>query len=118
MVQRSEIDRDLATLAKFIRIYCADHHDAGQRSACDLKNHDIEAIHGQPLMLCPDCRKLLAHAFAKRVHCPMNPKPSCKHCPRHCYHPAYRDRIRQVMKHSGRKLVLRGRLDLLVHLLM
>jgi hypothetical protein len=47
----------------------------------------------------------------------MHPKPACKHCPAHCYHPTYRARIREVMKFSGRKMLLGGRLDYLFHLL-
>jgi len=75
------------------------------------------AIAGGELPLCKDCQRLLMHAFTKRSTCPMNPKPACKHCPNHCYHPTYREQIRQVMKFSGRKLVMSGRLDLLVKLL-
>jgi hypothetical protein len=47
----------------------------------------------------------------------MDPKPACKHCPSHCYHPDYRKRIREVMRYSGRNMVLGGRLDYLYHLL-
>jgi hypothetical protein len=47
----------------------------------------------------------------------MDPKPACKHCPQHCYAPRYRDEIREVMRYSGRKLVMSGRVDYLVHLL-
>lgn len=117
MDTQAKLYRDLAMLAKFISIYCADRHEPCMRQPCRLSTHDVEAIHGKPLMLCPQCQKLLAHAFVKRSHCPMDPKPSCKHCPNHCYHPTYRAQIRQVMKHSGRKLVLHGRFDLLLHLL-
>jgi hypothetical protein len=93
--------KDLKTLALFIRV----------------KTHDVTAIAGRELVLCESCRKLLAHAFVKRSHCPMHPKPACKHCPSHCYHPAYRAQIREVMRFSGRKMVLGGRLDYLFHLL-
>jgi len=41
----------------------------------------------------------------------------CKHCPEHCYAPRYRAQIREVMRYSGPRLVLRGRLDYLWHLL-
>ena len=53
----------------------------------------------------------------KRSRCPLDPKPACKHCPVHCYHPTYRQNIREVMRYSGRRLVLSGRLDMLYHLL-
>ena len=83
----------------------------------DLRTHDVTAIAGKNVVLCPECTKLLTHAFVKRTHCPMDPKPMCKHCPNHCYHPTYRQQIREVMKFSGRNMVFGGRLDYLFHLL-
>lgn len=100
-----------------IGIYCADEHADVDRQPVRLKTHDVEAIPGGPLSLCPSCTKLLAHALVKRSNCPLDPKPACKHCPVHCYHPNYRRQIREVMIHAGRKLVLRGRIDYLFHLL-
>ena len=113
----NHIDRDLRILARFIRVYCQHYHSATPKTAVSLKTHDVSAIFGKPLELCPQCTKLLAHALVKRSHCPMEPKPACKHCPNHCYHPAYRAKIREVMKYSGRKMVMSGRLDYLFHLL-
>lgn len=111
------IQRDLKTLALFIRVYCTHRHADRQKQPVQMKRHDVAAIAGQPLELCEDCAKLLMHAFVKRSNCPMNPKPACKHCPDHCYHPAYRKQIQEVMKYSGRRMVLTGRLDYLYHLL-
>ena len=104
-------------LAMFIRIYCDHHHASMPRNEVQLHTHDVEEIAGKPVVLCDECRKLLTHAFVKRTHCPMDPKPMCKHCPSHCYHPAYRAKIREVMKFSGRKLLISGRVDYLLHLL-
>ena len=112
-----ELTRDLRTLALFIRVYCHGRHGDVPRAPTELKTHDVEAIAGRPVDLCGDCRRLLAHAFVKRAHCPMETKPQCKHCPVHCYHPTYRAQIREAMKYSGRKMVLSGRLDYLLHLL-
>ena len=112
-----EVTRDLKTLALFIDVYCRYKHADGGRKPVDLRTHDVAAIAGRTVVLCPECTKLLAHAFVKRSHCPMDPKPMCKHCPSHCYHPTYRQQIREVMKFSGRKMVLGGRLDYLFHLL-
>ncbi len=110
--------KDLLLLIKFVEVYCHSHHaDRSDRKDVDLKTHDIKELTGKNVCLCPDCRKLLAHALVKRTVCPMQPKPSCKHCPRHCYHPKYRQQIRDVMKYSGRKLVMHGRVDYLLHLL-
>jgi hypothetical protein len=68
-------------------------------------------------VLCENCSKLLAHSFFKRLHCPMDPKPACKHCPDHCYQARYRQEIRRVMRYSGWAMIRRGRLDLLWHML-
>ena len=65
--------------------------------------------------LCGDCAALVNYAMDKRRKCPLDPKPSCKHCPIHCYGKAYRTKMREVMAFSGKRLILRGRLDLLWH---
>jgi len=77
---------------------------------------DMKAIAGQHLCLCPQCTKLLHHAFVKRTACPRDPKPQCKDCPTHCYAKVYREQIREVMRFSGMRLLLRGRIDYLFHL--
>ena len=112
-----EMYHDLKTLALFIDLYCRYKHPESPRTQVDLRTHDVKLIAGKTVVLCPECTKLLAHAFVKRSHCPMHPKPMCKHCPSHCYHPTYRAQIREVMKFSGRKMLLSGRLDYLFHLL-
>jgi hypothetical protein len=116
-----ELDRelrdDLRTLACFIRVYCREKHADEVKRLITLPGYDVEAIAGERMALCPTCAQLLAHAFTKRSHCPMHPKPACKNCPSHCYHPEYRARIREVMKFSGKHLLLGGRLDYLLHLL-
>ena len=117
MPMEPELRKDLKTLALFISIYCRYRHNNAERQPVQLKTHDVPAIAGTAVNLCPECTRLLAHAFTKRSHCQMDPKPMCKHCPQHCYHPVYRDRIREVMRFSGRKMLLGGRLDYLFHLL-
>lgn len=107
---------DLRTLARFVEVFCDGNHPADVRRPVRMRTHDVAGIAGHPVELCPECTRLLMHAFVKRSRCPMNPKPACKHCPNHCYAPEYRQRIRKVMAYSGRKLVLRGRLDYLLHL--
>jgi hypothetical protein len=113
----TNLDRDLKTLALFIRVYCRKKHAEEVKSVIQVRDYDIEELAGERIVLCSHCAKLLQHAFYKRSHCPMEPKPACKHCPSHCYHPTYRAQIRQVMKFSGRHLLLSGRLDYLFHLL-
>jgi len=103
---QAHLRRDLRTLVEFIEIFCKGQHAAAARSPVALKSHDVPGIVGHEVALCPDCVKLLTHALVKRSACPMNPKPACKHCPNHCYHPTYRRQIRQVMQYSGKRLIL------------
>ncbi len=112
-----QLRRDLRTVATFIQVDCDAHHRRQPRCTPTLKGYDLDRLTRRPLLLCADCRKLLAHALVKRTLCPLDPKPACKDCPEHCYAPTYRARIRQVMRRAGTRLVLRGRLDYLWHLL-
>lgn len=111
-IEDKALQRDLRLLADFINIYCKHRHIDAPKAPVDLKNFDVNMP-----SLCPTCTKLLAHALVKRSTCPLDPKPACKHCPQHCYHPTYREQIREVMKYSGSRLVLSGRLDYLFKLL-
>jgi hypothetical protein len=112
----TRLARDLKTLVRFIDLYCRCHHATCPRDVVTTKTIGLPALAGRDVRLCPACRKLLMHAVVKRSHCPMDPKPACKHCPNHCYHPTYRQQIRQVMAFAGRRMVLMGRLDYLWHL--
>ncbi len=109
--------RDLRVLARFVEVFCNDQHNRDVRRPIVTKVCDLAQIAGHSPCLCPNCTRLLNHACVKRIHCPMQPKPACKDCPAHCYHPTYREQMREVMRYSGRKLVLSGRLDYLLHLL-
>lgn len=110
------VRRDIQTLARFVRIFCAGRHGDAARAPLELPQIDLNALAGGPVELCTDCRRLLSHAVMKRAQCPFDPKPMCKHCPRHCYAPEYRAQIKQAMAYAGRRMVLRGRLDYLLHL--
>ena len=90
-------EKDNKVLAAFIGCYCRGRHQSRKGE------------------LCQECRELSRYAMAKRQKCPLAPKPACKHCPVHCYGKAQREAIRAVMSYSGRRLLLRGRLDLLWH---
>jgi hypothetical protein len=106
--------KDLRVLALFINCWCGAHHDDAARisitSAAELAPLALSACR-----LCPECRELLDYAIARRRVCPLDPKPACKDCPIHCYKAEQRAKIRNIMRFSGRRLILRGRLDLLWH---
>ncbi len=112
-----EIAKDLKVLGKFVECYCNHHHHASPRKPFVMQALDLSATKLGHRLVCADCRRLLSHAVTKRARCPLDPKPSCRVCPVHCYSPENREKIRAVMKFSGRHLILRGHLHLLLHFL-
>jgi hypothetical protein len=112
-----EIGGDLKVLGKFVECYCRHHHGAAERRPFAMHGVDLAGTKLGRRKVCDGCRRLLAHAVTKRARCTLDPKPACRLCPVHCYAPAYRERIREVMRFSGRHLVLRGQLHLLLHFL-
>lgn len=112
-----KLRKDLRLLGLFIEMFCKANHQNRESRKAEVIAEGFEGLTRRPLKLCPECSKLLKHAWVKRATCPLEPKPACKHCPSHCYHPAYRAQIREVMRDSGKRIVLRGRLDYLIKLL-
>ena len=92
-------EKDRLILEEFVHIYCRGKHKTPKGK------------------LCADCQDLLTYARTRLERCPQNPKPACKHCAIHCYKPIYREKIREVMRYSGKWMILHGRLDLLWHYL-
>ncbi len=69
-----------------IRLYCKGNH------------HTKE--------LCPECEELLRYADARVDHCPfMETKTFCSNCKVHCYKPQMRERIREVMRYAGPRMI-------------
>lgn len=106
--------KDLGVLVRFTAVYCRAHH-AGDRAPLAWPDGDLAPLRLERQPLCPECRDFLAYALTRRLRCPLDPKPACKHCPVHCYRPGHREQVREIMRFSGRRLLLRGRLDLLWH---
>jgi hypothetical protein len=108
--------KDLKVLALFTAVYCGAHHaDEGERDHFEPDEPGLQGLGLERHRLCANCRGFLSYAFTRRLRCPLDPKPVCKHCPVHCYRPGHRERVREVMRFSGRHLIRRGRIDLLWH---
>lgn len=66
-----------------------------------IKNHRLEGG-----MMCARCRELLEYAKSRSEHCPfMENKTFCANCKVHCYKPEMRERIREVMRFSGPRIL-------------
>lgn len=81
--------------------------------------HPLTAPHS-PLPvppLCPQCQALLDYAHQRLERCRFGEdKPSCTRCPVHCYKPAMREQIRQVMRYSGPRMLLHDPIMAIRHL--
>jgi hypothetical protein len=92
--------REAKTIAAMIHIYCARQHGCTER-------------------LCPECSDLQEYAIARLDRCPFQEeKPTCAKCPVHCYKPEMRQRIREVMKFSGPRMLLRHPYLAFMHLVV
>ncbi len=83
---KRRLQRELKTVQAMIRLYC-------------------QPQHGTKETLCPDCEALLAYAEKRLDKCPYGErKPVCNRCAVHCYKPAMRKRVRDVMRYAGPRL--------------
>lgn len=106
--------KDLRVVLRFIEHFCQKKHAGRVRAEVGLPS-DLSSPHEKKAMLCHECAELFVYGMGKRLVCPLDPKPVCRKCPVHCYSAENREKIRQVMAFSGRRMVLRGRLDYLWH---
>ncbi len=90
--------REERTIAAMIALYCRDRH----RATPDA---------------CAACSALRAYAHDRLVRCPFGAdKPTCLNCAVHCYRGDMRERVRDVMRKSGPRMLLRYPVLTLLHL--
>jgi hypothetical protein len=86
------------TVAAMVRIYCAEHHAGADP-------------------LCAHCAALQRYSHARLDACPYGAgKPTCRECPIHCYRPAEKEAMREVMRFAGPRMMLQHPWLALVHL--
>jgi len=96
--------RELRTIEAMIAIWCAALHP----SEDDRRSR-----------LCADCAELVAYARLRLTRCPFGAeKPTCGNCRVHCYRPEMRERIREVMRFAGPRMLARHPYLALMHLLV
>ena len=90
--------REKNTVSKMIRLYCR------------LK-------HGMHDSLCAECKQLETYAHGRLEHCPFGEiKPACQNCTVHCYKLDYREKIREVMRFSGQRMIFFHPIEAIRHL--
>ena len=100
--------REEKTIAAMIALYCRDQHADAAPPGGD------PADAGE---LCPQCAELLAYARLRLEKCRYGAdKPTCANCTTHCYKPAMRERVREVMRYSGPRMLTRHPVLAVAHL--
>ena len=90
---------------EMIALWCRGHH-AGRERADGAGPVDSVRLGRRDVMLCPACAELAAYATARVGRCPhMGTKTFCSACPTHCYGPEMRERIREVMRWAGPRML-------------
>ncbi len=96
----NNIKNEKKTVSAMIRIYCKSHHNA--------KNSN----------LCESCSSLLNYAIVRIDKCVFGlNKPSCEKCPVHCYKKKYRDKIKEIMRYSGPRMIFKHPILAIKHLI-
>ena len=91
------LQREYKTVDAMISIYCGSHH----------RYH----------VICDDCRELGEYALERLKKCPFGEdKPTCAQCLVHCYKPVMRERIREVMRYSGPRMIYTHPITAIQHL--
>lgn len=68
--------------------------------------------------LCPNCLELMSYACQRLEHCRYsNAKPTCRKCSIHCYRPDMEQRIKDIMRWSGPRMIFSHPIFTLKHLL-
>ena len=86
MDTKTKREREKQLVSQMIALYCKKQH--GGKS------------------ICPDCAALDAYARQRSDKCPfMETKTFCSNCSVHCYKPDMREKIRDVMRFSGPRML-------------
>jgi hypothetical protein len=94
---KESLHREMLTIEAMIRIYCRSNHGKD---------------------LCEECGKLLTYAIARIEKCRFGPgKPACNNCKVHCYSPRMREKIKNIMRFSGPKMIYKHPVLALFHII-
>lgn len=92
-----KIEQEKRTVERMIKLYCQLKEGNG--------------------VLCENCCELKDYALKRLDNCPFGEnKTSCKRCKIHCYKPEMREKIREVMRFSGPRMLLHHPIDAIKHI--
>lgn len=93
----SKRGREKKMVSEMIALYCKKQHHT------KISRKKGGCLTGE---LCPECRELAEYARTRSDRCPfMETKTFCSNCRVHCYKPEMREKIREVMRFSGPRML-------------
>lgn len=93
----SRIKQEKQTVERMVRLYCRKKEGNKQ--------------------LCPRCEELLGYARIRLSRCPFGEnKSTCRQCSIHCYKSEMKERMREVMRYAGPRMLLYHPVAALRHL--
>jgi hypothetical protein len=96
---KGRMQREAATVKTMIHRYCRRHHNKSG-------------------ILCDSCSELLAYSNHRLANCPFQEgKTTCGKCRIHCYKPAMREKICEVMRETGPSMLLSNPIMALQHMI-
>ncbi|MBR1715823.1 MAG: nitrous oxide-stimulated promoter family protein [Treponema sp.] len=99
-------ENEWRTVFFMIQLYCKGKH----KNRLALKN---------PEKLCDDCKRLSDYVYERVKKCPfMETKTFCSACRVHCYKAEMRQKIREVMRFSGPRMLFYHPLLAIKHVLV
>lgn len=105
----SKRGREKELVSEMIALYCKKKHHTKITRKKD-GSHKEE--------LCPECMALSEYACARSDKCPfMETKTFCSNCRVHCYKPEMREKIREVMRFSGPRMLFYHPIPALRHVI-
>lgn len=85
----NRIDKEKEIITLMIKLYCKKKHGSSNGE------------------LCNECRELEEYAYKRLTYCKFgNEKSSCKKCPIHCYKKDMKEKVKEVMRFSGPRILI------------
>lgn len=92
-------EREKAVVCQMIALYCRKKH-------------------GHRKELCEECRKMAEYSCTRSDKCPfMESKTFCYNCKVHCYKPEMREKIRNIMRFSGPRMIFYFPIEAVRHII-
>ncbi len=80
------LSQERETVQAMIHLYCFQQHNSRE--------------------LCEECSNLWEYAKERLEKCPFGTeKPTCENCTIHCYKPEMRQRVKEVMRYAGPRMI-------------